>query len=178
MEGNVNWIPLGILGLIVVIWATKFLTAIRLKQKLKKAWDGAPFFRKKDTEESLIDSLAYPAKGRTIDSQVDDQTWHDLALDAVFDQLNYTQSSLGAEALYQKMRLLEFQPQDQLHDLEAFFEEHPDLRLKVQVIFNQLGKKNHNMARSIVANPGKHYAGLPLYLLGLSSHCLSLCHPL
>ena len=90
MEGNVNWIPLGILGLIVVIWATKFLTAIRLKQKLKKAWDGAPFFRKKDTEESLIDSLAYPAKGKTIDSQVDDQTWHDLALDAVFDQLNYT----------------------------------------------------------------------------------------
>ena len=164
MEGNVNLIPLGILGLIVVIWATKFLTAIRLKQKLKKAWDGAPFFRKKDTEESLIDSLAYPAKGKTIDSQVDDQTWHDLALDAVFDQLNYTQSSLGAEALYQKMRLLEFQPQDQLHDLEAFFEEHPDLRLKVQVIFNQLGKKNHNMARSIVANPGKHYAGLPLYL--------------
>ena len=164
MEGNVNWIPLGILGLIVVIWATKFLTAIRLKQKLKKAWDGAPFFRKKDTEESLIDSLTYPAKGQTIDSQVDDQTWHDLALDAVFDQLNYTQSSLGAEALYQKMRLLEFQPQDQLHDVEAFFEEHPDLRLKVQVIFNQLGKKNHNMARSIVANPGKHYAGLPLYL--------------
>ena len=164
MEGNVNWIPLGILGLMVVIWATKFLTAIRLKQKLKKAWDGAPFFRKKDTEESLIDSLAYPAKGRTIDSQVDDQTWHDLALDAVFDQLNYTQSSLGAEALYQKMRLLEFQPQDQLHDLEAFFEEHPDLRLKVQVIFNQLGKKNHNMARSIVAKPGKHYAGLPLYI--------------
>ena len=40
---NVNWIPLGILGLIVVIWATKFLSAIRLKQKLKKAWDGAPF---------------------------------------------------------------------------------------------------------------------------------------
>ena len=63
------------------------------------------------------------------------------------------------------MRLLEFQPQDQLHDLEAFFEEHPDLRLKVQVIFNQLGKKNHNMARSIVANPGKHYAGLPIYLV-------------
>ena len=76
--------PAWILGLIVVIWATKFLTAIRLKQKLKKAWDGAPFFRKKDTEESLIDSLTYPAKGQTIDSQVDDQTWHDLALDAVF----------------------------------------------------------------------------------------------
>lgn len=147
-----------------VIWANKFLTAIRLKKKLKKAWDGAPFFRKKDTEESFIDSLADPAKRKTIDSQVDDQTWHNLDLDTVFDQLNYTQSNLGAEALYQKMRLLKFQPKDQFHDLEAFFEEHPDLRLKIQVIFNQLGKKNHNMARSIVANPGKHYAGLPIYL--------------
>ena len=37
MEGNVNWIPLGILGLIVVIWATKFLTAIRLKQIPRQA---------------------------------------------------------------------------------------------------------------------------------------------
>ena len=72
---------------------------------------------------------------------MDDQTWHDLALDAVFDQLNYTQSSLGAEALYQKMRLLEFQPQDQLHDLEAFFEEHPDLRLKVQGHFQPTGQE-------------------------------------
>ena len=46
MEGNVNWIPLGILGMIVVIWVTNFLTTIRLRQKLKKAWDGAPFFRR------------------------------------------------------------------------------------------------------------------------------------
>ena len=144
MEGNVNWIPLGILGLIVVIWATKFLTAIRLKQKLKKAWDGAPFFRKKDTEESLIDSLAYPAKGRTIDSQVDDQTWHDLALDAVFDQLNYTQSSLGAEA--------HFQPTGQ---------EEP-----------QHGAEHCRKSRQALCR------FTPLSSLGLSSYCLSLCHPL
>ena len=165
MGGNVNWIPLGILGLIVVIWATQISYGYPPQAKAEEGLGmESPFFRKKDTEESLIDSLTYPAKGRTIDSQVDDQTWHDLALDAVFNQLNYTQSSLGQRLSIKKWRLLEFQPQDQLHDLEAFFEEHPDLRLKVQVIFNQLGKKNHNMARSIVANPGKHYAGLPLYL--------------
>ena len=43
MEGNVNWIPIGILGLMVVIWATKFLTAIRLKQKLKKSLGWSAF---------------------------------------------------------------------------------------------------------------------------------------
>lgn len=46
MEGNVNWIPLGILGLIVVIWATKFLSAIRLKQKLRLGMELLSFARK------------------------------------------------------------------------------------------------------------------------------------
>ena len=70
--------------------------------KTEEGLGWSAFLSQERTEESLIDSLTYPAKGQTIDSQVDDQTWHDLALDAVFDQLNYTQSSLGAEALYQK----------------------------------------------------------------------------
>ena len=39
------------------------------------------------------------------------------------------------------MRLLEFQPQDQLHDVEAFFEEHPDLRLRVQVILTNWARR-------------------------------------
>ncbi len=98
-KGSVNWIPLD-LGLIVVIWAANFLT-IR-PAKAKRLGMERLSFARRYREESLIDSLAYPAKGQTVDSQVDDQTWHDLALDAVFDQLNYAQSSLGAEALYQK----------------------------------------------------------------------------
>ena len=75
------------------------------------------------------------------DSQVDGQTWHDLDMHRVFDQLNHTQSSIGAEALYQKMRLINFQPDASLQELEDFFEHHPDLRLKVQVVMNQLGKR-------------------------------------
>ncbi len=43
MEGNVNWIPLGILGLMVVIWATKFLSAIRLKQKAEEGLGWSAF---------------------------------------------------------------------------------------------------------------------------------------
>ena len=112
---------------------------IRLRKKLAKAWDGERFFIKKDTEESLVDGMLLASTLQPTDSQVDDQTWYDLALHKVFDQLNYTQSSIGAEALYQKMRLLRFQPDDSLRELEEFFERQPDLRLRVQVIMNQLG---------------------------------------
>ena len=161
---NLGWLPVGLIGLVMVIVLTNYMSMIRLRKKLAKAWDGERFFIKKDTEESLVDGMLLASTLQPTDSQVDDQTWYDLALHKVFDQLNYTQSSIGAEALYQKMRLLRFQPDDSLRGLEEFFERQPDLRLRVQVIMNQLGKKNHNMARSIVANPGRHYSYLYLYI--------------
>lgn len=161
---NLGWLPVGLIGLVMVIVLTNYMSMIRLRKKLAKAWDGERFFIKKDTEESLVDGMLLASTLQPTDSQVDDQTWYDLALHKVFDQLNYTQSSIGAEALYQKMRLLRFQPDDSLRELEEFFERQPDLRLRVQVIMNQLGKKNHNMARSIVANPGRHYSYLYLYI--------------
>ena len=161
---NLGWLPVGLIGLVMVIVLTNYMSMIRLRKKLAKAWDGERFFIKKDIEESLVDGMLLASTLQPTDSQVDDQTWYDLALHKVFDQLNYTQSSIGAEALYQKMRLLTFQPDDSLRELEEFFERQPDLRLRVQVIMNQLGKKNHNMARSIVANPGKQDSRIYLSL--------------
>ena len=161
---NLGWLPVGLIGLVMVIVLTNYMSMIRLRKRLAKAWDGERFFIKKDTEESLVDGMLLASTIQPTDSQVDAQTWYDLALHKVFDQLNYTQSSIGAEALYQKMRLLTFQPDDSLRELEEFFERQPDLRLRVQVIMNQLGKKNHNMARSIVANPGNQDSRIYLSL--------------
>lgn len=159
---KLGWLPIGFVGLIIVMTLTNQLSTILLRKKLAKAWEGKPFFIKKDSEESLAETMLLASALQPTDSQVDGQTWHDLDLYRVFDQLNYTQSSVGAEALYQKMRLIKFQPEASLQELEDFFDHHPDLRLKVQVVMNQLGKKNHNMARSIVANPGKQ--DLRIYL--------------
>ena len=115
---------------------TNQLSTILLRKKLAKAWEGKPFFIKKDSEESLAETMLLASALQPTDSQVDGQTWHDLDLYRVFDQLNYTQSSIGAEALYQKMRLIKFQPEASLQELEDFLDHHPDLRLKVQVVMN------------------------------------------
>ena len=161
---KLGWLPIGFVGLIIVMTLTNQLSTILLRKKLAKAWEGKPFFIKKDSEESLAETMLLASTLQPTDSQVDGQTWHDLDLYRVFDQLNYTQSSIGAEALYQKMRLIKFQPEASLQELEDFFDHHPDLRLKVQVVMNQLGKKNHNMARSIVANPGEQDSRIYLSL--------------
>ena len=161
---KLGWLPIGFVGLIIVMVLTNQLSTILLRKKLAKAWEGKPFFIKKDSEESLAETMLLASALQPTDSQVDGQTWHDLDLYRVFDQLNYTQSSIGAEALYQKMRLIKFQPEASLQELEDFFDHHPDLRLKVQVVMNQLGKNNHNMARSIVANPGKQDSKIYLSL--------------
>lgn len=161
---KLGWLPIGFVGLIIIMVLTNRIATIRLRKKLAKAWEGKPFFIKKDSEESLAETMLLASALQPTDSQVDGQTWHDLDLYRVFDQLNYTQSSIGAEALYQKMRLIKFQPEASLQELEDFFDHHPDLRLKVQVVMNQLGKKNHNMARSIVANPGKQDSKIYLSL--------------
>jgi len=161
---KLGWLPIGFVGLIIVMTLTNQLSTILLRKKLAKAWEGKPFFIKKDSEESLAETMLLASALQPTDSQVDGQTWHDLDLYRVFDQLNYTQSSIGAEALYQKMRLIKFQPEASLQELEDFFDHLPDLRLKVQVVMNQLGKKNHNMARSIVANPGKQDSKIYLSL--------------
>ena len=165
---KLGWLPIGFVGLIIIMVLTNRIATIRLRKKLAKAWEGKPFFIKNDSEESLVETMLLASTFQPTDSQVDGQTWHDLDMHRVFDQLNHTQSSIGAEALYQKMRLINFQPDASLQELEDFFEHHPDLRLKVQLVMNQLGKKNHNMARSIVANPGKQdsriYLSLYLFL--------------
>jgi len=161
---KLGWLPIGFVGLIIVMVLTNCIATIFLRKKLAKAWEGERFFIKKDSEESLAETILLASTLQPTDSQVDGQTWHDLDMHRVFDLLNHTQSSIGAEALYQKMRLLNFQPDASLQELEDFFEHHPDLRLKVQVVMNQLGKKNHNMARSIVANPGKQDSSIYLSL--------------
>ena len=151
---KLEWLPIGFVGLIIIMVLTNRISTIRLRKNLAKAWEGKPFFIKNDSEESLVETMLLASTFQPTDSQVDGQTWHDLDMHRVFDQLNHTQSSIGAEALYQKMRLINFQPDASLQELEDFFE--------------HLGKKNHNMARSIVANPGKQdsriYLSLYLFL--------------
>ncbi len=73
--------------------------------------------------------------------QIDDITWNDLELDAVFKRVNYTFSATGEEYLYHTLRSTGG-GQEQLAHLEevaGWFSSHADERVKVQYLMNGLG---------------------------------------
>ena len=72
--------------------------------------------------------------------QIDDTTWNDLNMDSVYDRLNYCLSAAGEEYLYYMLRTPK--QTDDFDDLEkkiSLFRKDGDLRLKVQLIFSEIG---------------------------------------
>lgn len=73
--------------------------------------------------------------------QIDDITWNDLNMDALFKRLNYSFSATGEEYLYHTLRTPK-KSKEELEHLEEviqFFFENPDARVKIQLLMRKLG---------------------------------------
>ena len=73
---------------------------------------------------------------------VDDTTWNDLNMDAVYKRMNACCSTAGEQHLYYMLRRPmnreEFAKQSQMISM---MEEEPEKRLKLQVLLSRLGVK-------------------------------------
>ncbi|WP_125706443.1 MutS-related protein [Lacticaseibacillus daqingensis] len=157
MTGN-NWLWLGlflaaIVGMVVV---TGWRTRQRLRRRLLASWGEFPEARRQDSEASLKAAWQAAAQLRPTASQVDDLTWHDLNLMAVFKHLNQTESSVGAEALYAALRGFDFDRPNVSAKLVAFFTEQDAVRLQVRTAFAHLGKSDDNQSRRYLLDTA-HY---------------------
>lgn len=83
---------------------------------------------------------------------VDDTTWNDLELDAVFCRVDACGSSVGQEYLYAMLRRPEFEAakRRERESLIAFFEREPELRFAAQRALMNLGKQRANALSSFV----------------------------
>ena len=163
------WIFLGILGLLFII--TSLITCverIKLRREVRRNW-GRPARRtRKDSEASLKEAWQMAQKYTAFDAQVDELTWYDLDLFSVFQNLNSTQSSIGSEALYQRLRHYNLSSEDnaRLEKLILFFEAHPDRREQVRYQFACLGKRDHNfVAQYLSETKSQKLPNLTFYLI-------------
>ena len=79
-------------------------------------------------------------KNHRQDFQIDDTTWNDLNMDSVYDRMDYCLSAAGEEYLYYMLRTPK--QTDDFDDIEkkiSLFNKDADLRLKVQLIFSDIG---------------------------------------
>lgn len=158
-------------GIIILIAAVFFVvldvfSQIKLRQRVRAQWGKIPRQSQLDKEESLKTAWQIEKQFHDWDSEVDDLTWYDLNMQNVFELINGTYSSIGSEALYQRLRNYQFNQSDDLEELIQFYEAHPESREKIQFHFAGLGKCDNNFTKQYIANGKKEKLGnLWLYVL-------------
>ncbi|MEI5994627.1 MutS-related protein [Candidatus Enterococcus mansonii] len=148
---SIQWIVLGFIGCIMlVIIAIEMNNRLKLKAKIKRNWATLPTNRFLDKEDSLKKAWKKAKEYRAYDSEIDEITWYDLDGFSLFQQINATYSSIGSEALYQRLRNVHFSTEshERLEKLIGFYKENPKIREKIQYQFACLGKKDNNYVES------------------------------
>ncbi len=99
-----------------------------------------------DTREEYSDeirkNIASYYRGNPEEGQIDDITWNDLDMDAVFALVNHTRTSPGEEYLYYLLRTPQFDhaPLDEREKLIQSFLTHPEERMEFEMLLYDIGK--------------------------------------
>ncbi|GFH41507.1 DNA mismatch repair protein MutS [Lactococcus hodotermopsidis] len=145
---------LGVIATIVfIVCVIDIFDRIKLKKDVRKNW-GKPARRtRKDGEKTLKEAWEKAKSYRKYDSEVDDLTWYDLDFFEFFQKINNTKSSIGSEALYQRLRNFNFSEREHKRQekLIQFFAENSVAREAIQYQFARLGKKDHNFVESYLS---------------------------
>lgn len=132
-----------ILLAIVLVMTKEYVDSRRfLERKLQQIYEdyGTPPERTYGAEELTHISMYYK-KHRKAD-QIDDITWNDLYMDAVYQRMNTCLSAAGDEYLYYRLRT-PASDADELEKMEqriSFFMEREEERHRLQRIFFTLGR--------------------------------------
>lgn len=158
-----------IISIFVILFAQSLNNRRQQKKEIRNNWGTIPREnRRQDKEKSLYQSYNRIKDSISAESEIDDITWYDLDLFEVFKQINHTYSSVGSEALYQRLRLFNFDKKDQqkMEDLIDFYAENPETREEIQTIFARLGKKDNNsVVRYLTDESEKDLSSLALFIL-------------
>ncbi|WP_125579484.1 MutS-related protein [Lacticaseibacillus suibinensis] len=149
-----------LLGLVALLFGGMLLSAWRARQQLQTrllmSWGQLPGRTRQDSEASLQEAYAAQRQLHPQGSTIDDLTWHDLNLMQVFQRVNLTESSVGAEALYAQMRGFDFGQPATDEQLIAFFAQNQPARMAVRTAFAHLGKVDHNQSQQYLLNADHH----------------------
>lgn len=160
-----------IIGVIMAINALLFILSlidrIRLRRQVRQQWGQTKPTSRFDSETSLAESFELSRAFQEKDSEVDLWTWEDLAGYQVFEKINHTYSSIGAEVLYERLRRFHFSDTEsqQLEQDIAFFEEHPAEREACELVCASLGKQANNFVlHYLQQTDGKQLGSLRLFI--------------
>jgi len=129
--------------------------AVKTRRKYLENSFGQPPSAREKADMTSVDSAWVQYQADHPDTQaIDDITWNDLDMDAVFNRINICQTSVGEEQLYKTLRLA--------NGVDAAFESHvkalyrdKEGRLNCQSYLSQLGKAPHSGLAAFLAGANK-----------------------
>lgn len=119
-----------------------------IEEKKQKKWYEARLreqygqFPEREYKEEDFENITRLFAYRHKDYFVDDITWNDLNMNGIFALMNHTQSSSGAEYLYDMLRTPHLK-KDEFGELEkhiSFLQKEEDKRVSVQMKLHMLGR--------------------------------------
>lgn len=116
-----------------------------LRRKIHESFGQKSLRKIEDNDKKTVSGMfrEYLNKGK-IDRNavIDEITWNDLAMDAVFDRINHTFSSSGQEYLYYILHVVDHVREngEKMETEIAWFFSHEREREELQYLFSRLGK--------------------------------------
>lgn len=147
----------------------------RFLEKMRKSYGQEPEHRRDPSEHAYIRSyFEYHKPGNALD----DITWNDLGMDAVFARLNYCRSAAGEEVLYSVLRTPSTADTDRFEEQVAFFDRETEARVVLQGALEesrQISKYSaydhlNELDRGDARSNTRHYL-----MLGLIVFCILGC---
>ena len=111
----------------------------KIQKKLKENFGKA---NERAWKEQEIERISHYCKDKVTEDFIDDITWNDLDMDLIYQQIAYTQSSLGDDFLYYMLRN-PVKDEEILSDREkkiCSLSQQPEFRRKIQVLCARIGK--------------------------------------
>lgn len=182
MNSTFVYIIIIILILCVLIFANNKRNTNKKLNNIRSEWNSAKCMRDKEPFESVRSYWdLYKNRNGTF---IDDITWEDLTMDSVFNRINYTHTSIGAEKLYSIIRTNNL-TERYFEKEESFIQElaqDDSLREKIELSLARLGKKNFTATSSFLYSVSNKLMKYPIIyvlfsLLPIISLSLFLYNP-
>lgn len=157
-----------VVGLVLLLFVFYFYGAHRKNQKTKaKIADeyGKPPVWTMD-ERDFTSIKRYYEKVKSKEPEIDDITWSDLNMDAVFKRMKNTQSSIGDEYSYRFFRRQHNSDLGHFEDSVREMQADSETRQKLQFAFSKIGRKTDNGLIELLMKP-ESFPKIPLLLISL-----------
>lgn len=170
------FIALVVLGVIAVCFVISYIDNMRRIYKIKRRLEyNYGRWREVDYSDAVLSVIGEYTAAK--DSMIDDITWNDLDMDALFMSIDHTWSFAGEDYLYYLLHVPKVMPEEweEQEEMITYYQEHEKERIEMQMEFARIGKNHASSVYSYIMDcirfntkvPPVHYFSFVFFIFSV-----------